>query len=112
MILLKSTSDRTAMWHSLPTEKLVDMRLIHERIDAPHRVTHPAKMDGPILATVSVTQVRICYRAARRDLGATLRDARASLYAPQPPRAASAFLEMRPFRAQPPPMGLNSRQHP
>jgi hypothetical protein len=26
MILLKSTSDRTAMWHSLPTEKLVDMR--------------------------------------------------------------------------------------
>jgi hypothetical protein len=35
MILLKSTSDRTAVWHSLPTEKLVDMRLIHKRIDAP-----------------------------------------------------------------------------
>jgi hypothetical protein len=52
MILLKSTS--TAMWHSLPTEKLVDMRKRWmEQFSRPY----------PLRKTVSVTRI------ARRDLG-------------------------------------------
>jgi hypothetical protein len=37
MILFKSTSDRTAMWHSLPTEKLVDVRIRLSAGDAVRR---------------------------------------------------------------------------
>jgi hypothetical protein len=54
MILLKSTSDRTAMWHSLPTEKLVDIR---------KRWMDQFSPPYPLRKTVSVTRI------ARRDLG-------------------------------------------